>query len=805
MPLLAELQHAARSLARSPLLSAVAVLSLALGIGANATVFTFVNAIQFRPLPFPEPERLVDVSEINPKELCQGCAVGTAWPTFASWRSTARSFQGLGAYREDAFALAGEGEPERVGGAAVSAEVFAILGVAPVLGRGFAPADETAGATPVMLLGYGLWVRRYGADSSVVGRTVRLNGITRTVIGVMPPRFGFPEFAALWIPLSGAATQVPPTDRSIGVVGRLGRGVTLLQANAEMASLSGRLVAADSAAYGGWTAEVGSLKQDISHDTSGEAFLLALGASGFVLLIACANLANLFLARAATRGRELAVRVALGASRARVAGHLLAETVLLGLAGGAAGLLLSFWGVRAISRLIDSALPFWLRLETDWRLLLFTLVLSLLVGLGFGLVPALRASRIDLNETLKTGASGVSAGRRDGRIRGAFAVAQIALALVLLAGAGLMIKSFLRERGIDDLGYNPHGVLTARLQLAAPRYQQPAQVRLLETQLLERLAVQPMVRAAAIERPVFLNAFVGHSTRIRLDGAAEPVPMGRGPGHGNAVSPDYFRLMEIPVLAGRGFLASDQASAPGVVVVNRQTATLLWPGQQALGKRLRIDDSGPWLSVVGVVGDLANHPFGRGAIPLLYTAAAQETTGPFRVLIRIQGDPATAATTLKAVARTIDPDEPVEDVLTLEEDLAQQVSPVRFMALLLGGLGAIAVGLAAFGIYGTMAYLVTRRTRELGIRMALGADGAGLRRFVLGRSLKLASLGLLVGIPAALGLTRLMRGVLFSVRPGDPAVFAVVAVGLAAMSLLAAWRPAQAATRVDPLEALRSE
>jgi len=802
--LFTELHRAARSLARSPLLSAVAVLSLALGIGANATIFNFVNAIEFRPLPFPQPDRLVDVSEQNPKELCQGCAVGTAWPTFLVWRASAGSFAALGAYREEPYALSGSGEPERVGGAAVTAKVFELLGVAPVRGRGFSAADEAPGAAPVILLGYGLWLRRYGGDSTLIGKTVRLNGAARTVIGIMPPRFGFPEFAALWIPMTGDAAAAA-SDRSLGVVGRLRDGVTLAQANAEMTSISARLATADSAHYAGWSGRAGSLKQDISDDTSGEAFLLALGASGFVLLIACANLANLFLARAAIRGRELAVRVALGASRARVAGHLLAETMLLGLAGGALGLLLSFWGVRYVTSLIDSAMPFWIQLGTDWRFLLYTLLLSLLVGLGFGLVPALRAARIDLNETLKTGAAGATAGRRDGRVRGALAVVQIALALVLLAGAGLMIKSFLVERRIGDLGYNPHDVLTARLQLAAPRYQQPGQVRLLEEQLLERLAVQPMVEATAIERPIFLNSFVGQSTRIRLEGAAGPVPMGRGPGHGNAVSPDYFRLMQIPLLAGRGILATDRAGASGVVLVNQHAASLLWPGEQALDKRLRIDAGGAWLTVVGVVGDLANHPFGRGAIPLLYTSTAQESAGPFRLMIRFHGDPAVAATTLKAVARTVDSDEPVEDVMTLEADLAQQVSPIRFMAMLLGGLGGIALGLAAFGIYGTMAYLVTRRTREMGIRMALGADGAGLRRFVLGRGLRLTVLGLLLGIPAALGLTRLMRGVLFSVKASDPVVFAAVALGLTGISLLAAWRPAQAATRVDPLEALRSE
>lgn len=804
MSLLTELHLAARSLARSPLLTAVAVLSLALGIGANATIFNFVNAVQFRPLPFPEPEGLVAVSETNPEELCAGCGVGTSWATYLVWREAARSFTGLGAYHEDAYALADEGEPERVGGAIVTASVFPTLGVAPALGRGFVAADDRPGAAPVVLLGHGLWLRRFGGDSTVVGRTIRVNGVPRTVVGVMPPKFGFPEFAALWLPMAGEVSRLRDEDRSLGVVGRLKPGVSALEAGTEMASLSARLASERPEVYKGWIAEVLSLKQDISRDSSSEAFLLALAASGFVLLIACANLANLFLARGTARARELAVRVALGASRARIASHVLAESMLLGLAGGVVGFVASLWGVRLLTGLIRSAMPFWLTLGTDWRFILYTLGLSIGVGLAFGLVPALRAARTDLNEAFKTGGIGATTGRRDSRLRGALVVGQIALAIVLLAGAGLSIKAFVVEGRVGQLGYNPRDVLTARLQLQAPRYEDPGQVLLLQDQLIERLGMQPMVEAAAIEHPVFLNSFIGSSTRVQLEGAADPVPMGQGPGHGNAVTPEYFRLLEIPILSGRMIQRDDRAGAPGVVVLNHQAATMYWPGAEPLGKRLRIGD-GPWLTVVGVVADVANHPFGRGPIPLLYTAAAQESARPFRVMMRFHGDPVAAVATLKAVARTVDADEPVEDVMTLEADLAQQVSPLRFMAFLLGGLGAIALSLAAFGIYGVMSYLVARQTRELGIRVALGADATRLRRYVVARGIRLAILGLAIGIPAALGLTRLLRGGLFNVSSADPLVFGSVAVLLTGIAALACWAPARRATRADPLAALRAE
>lgn len=804
MSLFSEFQFAARSLARAPVLSAVAVLSLALGIGANATIFSFVNAIVFRPLPLYQPERLVALNEANPKELCAGCGVGTSWPTYQAWRTGARSFAELGAYREDAYALAAEGEPERVGGAAVTASTLETLGVAPILGRGLTAADERPGAPEVVLLGHGLWLRRFGGDTALIGRSVRVNGVPRTVVGIMPPRFGFPEFASLWLPMGRDITAMPADDRTLGVVARLGPGISPVAAAAEMARVSARLAAEQPKTYAGWTAQVIPLKQDISHDTSTDAFLLALAASGFVLLIACANLANLFLARATTRARELAVRVALGASRGRIAGHILAESVLLGLGGGAVGFVLSLWGVRFVTRLIAAAMPFWITLGTDWRFLLYTFLLSVAVGLAFGIVPALRAARTDLNEALKTGGIGTTAGRRDSRVRGTLVVVQIALAIVLLAGGGLMIKSFLVQRHIGELGYNPRGILTARLDLRAPRYEVPAQVRLLQQQLIERLAVQPLVESAAIEYPIFLNSFVGNSTRVRLEGAADPVPMGRGPGHGNAVTADYFRLMEIPILRGRGILATDGPDTPPIVVVNRQAGSMYWPDADPLGERLRIGD-GQWLTVVGVAADVANHPFGRGSIPLLYTAAGQESARPFRLMIRFRGDPETAAATLKAVARTVDADEPVEDVMTMEADLAQQVSPIRVMASLLGGLGGIALGLAAFGLYGVMSYLVARRTRELGIRMALGAEASDLRRYVLGRGLRLALVGLVIGLPGALALTPLLRLALFTVSPADPLVFVAVAALLTGIALLACWSPARRATRVNPMAALRAE
>jgi len=804
MSLFSDFQHAARSLARAPGLVAVAVASLALGIGANATIFNFVNAIEFRPLPFPEPERLLDISETNPQELCDGCAVGTSWPTFSEWRASSRSFTSLEAYREESYAIAGEQEPERIGGALITAGLFPLLGVRPLLGRGLLQADDRPGAPPVILIGHGLWVRRFGADSGIIGTAVRVNGTPRTVIGVMPPRFRFPEYAALWLPMAPAVQAMAPDDRSLGVVGRLAPGTSSEDAGLEMARISRRIALQDSAHYAGWIAGVHSLRADLSSDGSGQGFLLALAASGFVLLIACANLANLFLARATARARELAIRVALGASRGRIAGHLLAESVLLGLAGGVVGLALSLWGVRLVTRLIDAELPFWLVLGTDWRLILFTFLLSLAAGIAFGMVPVLRMARTDVQEVLRTGGSGMTAGRRDSRIRGILAAGQIALAIVLLAGAGLLVKSFLVARRTDNLGYNPQGVLSAQMQLQAPKYDAPEQVRLMQAMLLERLRAQPMVEAAAIEHSEFLGAFVGTASRVTVEGEDEAVPIGRGPRHGYAVSPEYFHLLEIPLESGRSFTPADGPGAPPVAVINRSAAAALWPEGNALGKRLRLD-RGPWMAVIGIVGDIVVSPLGRGDAPLLYLAAAQSVTRPFKVLLRYRGETATLTTTLRAVARTVDADEPIEEVMTMEEGLARWISPVRFMVWLLAALGTVAVFLSAFGIYGVMSYLVARRSQEIGIRMALGAEAGNVRRYVMGQGLRLAAIGLAIGLPVAFGLSRLLRGVLFTVSSADPLVFASAALLLAAIAVAACWSPARRATRIDPMISLKSE
>ena len=805
MRLFAELVLAARSLSRAKGLVAVAIVSLALGIGVNGAIFTYVNAIEFRPLPFRQPSELVDVSEASPAELCAGCAVGTSWPTLSLWRARARSFIALEAYRESSYTLAGDGEPERTGGAQVTAGLFPLLGVEPALGRGFAATEDRPGGDAVVLLSHGLWTRRFGADTAAVGRTLRVNGIPHTIIGVMGEGVRFPEFAALWVPLIPQVATMAPDDRSLAVVGRLREGTTAEAAGAEMTGIAGSLALERPEVYRSWTARVVPLREDLSDDSAHQAFWLALAASGLVLLIACANLANLLLARATARARELAVRVALGAGRTRVAGHVLAESFLLGLAGGVLGLLLSVWGVRLITSMIPSDLPAWLTPATDWRVVAWTLFLSIATGLVLGILPALRAARADLNQGLKAGALGATAGRADGRLRSSLAVAQVALALVLLAGTGLILKSFLVVRRTDNLGYDPRGVLMATFQLSGPRYESPGQVARFGEELLARVRDHPAVQAAALEQTTFLGSFVGDRTEVRLDGAAEPLRNSEAPRFLHAVSPEYFEVMRIPVVKGRGIGAEDTPGAPAVAVVSALTAGRLWPGEEPLGKRINLGPvrDGQWHTVVGVVGDVVGSPLGRTPAMFVYTAATQGAGRPFNLLLRHRDTEGTLAAEVRAVARALDADQPVEDVMPMEEALARWIAPVRFMVTLFGGLGLLAAALAGFGIYGVLSYIVARRTRELGIRMALGAEVRHLRRFVVARGLRLAVLGLVLGLPAAWLLARGLASILFTVRPGDPAVFALVAAALTVVVLLACWIPARRATRVNPVDALR--
>ncbi len=801
-----DFRYAVRALRRAPGFTAVALLSITLGIGVNSTIFSLVSAVHFRPLPYRDAGRLVDLHELNPHDLCAGCAVGASYATFLDWRAAATSFEKMGAYREDVFAVVGPERPERVQGGRVSADLFPLLGVAPVLGRPMAADEDRVGGAPVVLLSHALWQRQFGADSSLVGRTIVLNGTATTVVGVMPPGFKFPEFAELWTPIATTATTASRDDRSIGVLARLKAGVTVAQGDREMASLAAGLAAEHPGEFTNWTAGATALRDDLNAD-SGPPFVLLLGASAFVLLIACANLANLLLARAMRRSRDFAVRSALGASRARVARQLLTESLLLALVGGGLGMLLALWGVDVVKALIPGQIPFWIDIRVDWRVALFTLTASIVTGLAFGIVPALRISRPDLRERLKEGQRNASASASRGRLRSALVVSEFAMALVLLAGAGLMIKTYLRSRRTDDLGYDPRGVLMANADLVQVRYQRADQIGLFGTELMAAVGRTPDADAAALETTRFLGTFVGSASAVTREGSSTPVPDNVVPRFAHGVTPRYFDVLRIPLRAGRLFTDADGAGAAGVAVLNDAAAEALWPGENAIGKRVRLgDETAPWLTVVGIVVNTVGSPFGRrGPTPLIYTSFAQSPSQPISILVRTHGAPAGFIPTLRQAVTAVDPGQPLTSVGTMESFLADWIAPVSFFVRLLGALAVLALALAAVGIYGVVSYVVAQRTHEIGVRVALGASSRRILRLVVGHGLLLGAAGAALGLLGAFGLTRALRQMLFGTSPTDPVVLGGVTVVLVAVAMIATLVPARRALSVNPVEAMRAE
>ena len=801
-----DLRYALRALAHSPGFTAIAILSLALGIGVNSAIFALVNATTFPDLPYREADRLVDVHEVSP-ELCAGCSVGTSFPTYRDWRSSATSFNGIGAYTEAPLAITVRDEPERVSGAYISSELFPTLGVAPITGRGIAAEEDRTGGAPVALIGHGLWQRLFAGDSGTVGRTIRVNGEATTVIGVMPPLFEFPEFADVWLPLTPYADTLPRTDRSIGVIGRLKDGVPIEQAREEIGRLTSRIAALHPAAMRSWTGSVVTLREDLAAD-SGPPFIILLGASGLVLLIACANLANLLLARANRRVREVAVRSALGASARQLVRHLLTESLLLSAVGAALGMLLAVWTVDIARQMMPGEVPFWIQFEIDWRVLAFTILLALATGIAVGLVPALRAAGVRVHDVLKDAGRSATIGRRQSWLRSALVVTEVALSLVLLAGAGLLIKTFVRANTTRDLGYDPAGVLQASIDFSGRRYEESSQAALAADALLARIAASGAVESAALTYTQFLGTFVGAEGRMTLEGSSAAVPDAIVPRFAHVVTPSYFDILRMPLVRGRGIQDSDGASAPGVVVLNEAAAQALWPGQDALGRTLKLGGPGerkPWLTVVGIARNTVNNPLSARQAPFVYVPFAQNPGRSITILARTRGDPVAFAPQLRRIAAEVDRDAPLTGVLPMTQQLADWMSPIRFMMRLLVALAVLALVLAAMGIYGVLSYIVAQRAHEIGIRVALGAGARRIMHMVVRYGLTLAAIGVTLGLLGAVASTRVLRALLFGASATDPLVLGAVAAVLFVIALLACVIPIRRALRVDPVDALRVE
>jgi putative ABC transport system permease protein len=797
--LTSDVRYALRSLLKSKLFTAVALVSLALGIGANVTVFSVVNAMAFKALPYVEPDRLVDLHESSATQLCEDCGVGTSFQGFTDWRAMARSFSGMAAYLERPFSVSGTESAERVGGALISAEAFDVLGIQPAVGRGFVADDDRIGAAPVVIIGDGLWARRYGADKRVVGQTIRVNGVGHTVIGVMPPRFRFPEFADLWVPLNPNATGFARDQRDFGVVARLKPGVSRATADAEMLVIGRQLEKQYPETQKEWQARASRLRHSFGAIPE-SMYGVMLGAVGFVLLIVCANLAGLLLARGTNRQREIAIRLALGGTRWQIVRHLLTESLLLSLAGGALGLLLSQWGVDAAIGAIRTQIPFYVDFGIDRATLAYSLGLTMLTSLLFGLMPSMRASRPDVHTTLKETSTTV----RRSYTRGMLVIGELALSLILLAGAGVLMKSVARVSA-PGTGTDEIDLLTGGWEFLDAKYNDRAIVRAAVDEIVDRLDRAPGVTDVSAHGVVFVRGFgAGAGQPIRAEGADSSVVPSVSPTFAFVVTPTYFSTVRLAVLNGRKFDSQDRAGTMPVAMINKHMAEVLWPGQSPIGRKIKLGSSDTlrWLTVVGVTNDIV----GRDRISnFAYLPFEQATTDRVTLMLRSDGDPARLIPTVRAATRAADPDLPILNLQTVREQRRNNYWPYQMYTVTVVIFAGFAVLLAAVGLYGVIAYNTAMRTRELGVRIALGAEARDVFRLVAREGGRLVVVGIVLGLGGSVVLLRALRAMMFGASTLDIPVFAAVSALLAIVAFAAIWAPARQAARISPLEALRAE
>jgi putative ABC transport system permease protein len=810
--LLQDIRYGARVLGKHKAFTTVAVLTLALGIGANTAIFSVVNELLLRPLAYRDAERIVMVWEVTPEGRHQNT---TSRANFRSWREQSTSFESIAAFTDQRLNLTGEGEPEELAVQFANPELFKVLGVDPILGRPLLPEDGEAGKPRVAVLSYGLWQRRFGGLANVIGKSITLNGAPASVVGVMPANFQFHlkqrsgtgRPAELWTVLSMPRGNLgAERGRFLSVVARLKEGVSAEQAAAEMKTIAARLSEETPEFNKNFSAEVLPLREQFFGSVR-RALWLLLGAVGFVLLIACANVANLLLSLATSREKELALRAALGARRLRLVRQLLTESLFLALLGSVFGLGFAWLGIKALVAISPRDLISLQSVGLNFSVLIWTLVVSLLTGIIFGLAPALHISRLNLNDSLKEGGKGEAAqasGSR--RLRSALVISEIALAVVLLASAGLLVKSFLRLQQVDR-GFNSDNVLTMVVRLPETRYKEDPQVIGFFQQALDHIHALPGVRSAGVVNYLPFYGGLGSTTGFTVEGRPEPPPGHEPTTDVRVADAGYFQTMGIPVLRGRNFADVETKEPRRVVLINEAFVRQYFSGENPIGKRISVGmfEKETPTEIVGVVGNVRYESLIDQFQPTVYFAHPDLTYSFMTLVIRTDSDPGGLAPAVQREIRALDPNQPVSDVRTMNQVMFESVSRSRFNTLLLGLFAALATLLSAIGIFGVMNYSVALRTHEIGLRLAIGAQPRQVLMLILKQGFWLTAVGVVIGLSAAFALTRLLSGLLFGVAAADPATFATISVLLVIVSLLACYLPARRAMRIDPLMALRYE